>query len=126
MVTQEGSRTLILVCRRAFGEAIERVLRREGFGDFQRGGLSLAGTAVEERSDANEAFVLITDVNSAKRLAQILRACPIRGSETGLFELYTVADGLSLWTVLCRKRNESYNKLNKMLNEQVPSLAASA
>jgi hypothetical protein len=93
MVMQEGSRTLILVCRRAFGEVIERVLRREGFGDFQRGGLSLVGgTAVEERSGANEAFVLITDVNSAMRLAQILRACPIRGSETGLFELYTVAD----------------------------------
>jgi hypothetical protein len=91
MALQEGSRTLVVVCQQAFGEVIERVLRREGFRDFKRGGLDLVGgTAGGARSGASEAFVLITDVNSAKRLAQILRACPVQGGATGLFELYTI------------------------------------
>lgn len=95
MVTQEGSRTLILVCRRAFGRLIEGVLRREGFRDYQRGGLSLiGGTTAGARGGASEAFVLTTDVNSARRLAEFLRACPIRGNATGLFELYTIDHGL--------------------------------
>ena len=95
MVTQESSRTLLLACRRAFGEVIERVLRREGFGDFQRGRLSLAGGAAvgsKVGEVAGEMFVLVTDVNSARRLEDHLRACPIRGDEGELFELYTVAD----------------------------------
>jgi len=95
MVTQEGSRTLILVCRRAFGRLIERVLRREGFRDYQRGGLSLvSGTAIAAREGASEAFVLTIDVDSAGRLAALLRGCPIRGNATGLFELYTIDQGL--------------------------------
>jgi len=93
MFAKEGSRTLILVCRHGFSRLIERVLHREGFGDFQRGRLSLfGGTDMEKRSGASEAFVLMTDVNSAGRLAQVLSGCPIRGSEAGLFELYSVGD----------------------------------
>ena len=94
MVTQEGSRTLILVCRRPFGQIIERVLRREGFAEFQRGGLSLASTGLEARSLATEAFVLVTDINSANRIAEILRSCPIRGGEASYFELYKIDHGL--------------------------------
>jgi hypothetical protein len=91
MVMQEGSRTLIVICRQAFSGVVELVLRREGFGDYKRGGLSLVGgTSVETRGGASEAFVLITDINSAKRLSQILRACPVQGGATGLFELYTI------------------------------------
>jgi len=95
MGTQKDSRTLILVCRQAFGRIVERMLRSEGFQDFHRGGLDLVGgAAVEARSEASEAFVLTTDANSAKRLGQLLRACPIRGGATGLFELYTIDHGL--------------------------------
>jgi hypothetical protein len=95
MVTLEGSRTLILVCRQAFGGIIERVLRREGFRDFQRGRLTLAsgpavGPGVGEV--AGEIFVLMTDVNSESRIKDLLRACPIRGDARRLFALYTVAD----------------------------------
>jgi hypothetical protein len=110
MVTQEIPRILILVCRRAFVQVIERVLHREGFRDFQRCRLSiLGGASIEERTVATEAFVLSADVSSAKRLAQILRACPIEGSETALFELALVGDSLSSSGVLYGKRNESYN-----------------
>jgi len=71
------------------------MLRSEGFRDFHRDGLNpVGGAAVEAQGDASEAFVLTTDVNSAKRLAQFLRACPIRRSATGLFELYTIDHGL--------------------------------
>src|SRR5215831_14735129 len=97
MVRQEGSRTLILVCRRAFSRIVERVLRHEGFSHFQRGRLSLVGGAAvgpEGGEVASEVFVLVTEVSSANRLAEILRACPIRGNATGLFELYTIDQGL--------------------------------
>jgi hypothetical protein len=91
MVKQKITRTLIIVCRQNFGGMIERVLRREGFRDFRRGGLSQVGdTAVAARAEASEVFVLTTDVSSAMRLAQILGACPVRGSATDIFEMYTI------------------------------------
>jgi hypothetical protein len=93
-VTQEDSRTLILVCRRTFGLVAERVLRREGFTNFRRGGLSLVGgSAVEAQEYASEVLVLETDAGSAGRLVEVLRACPIREGATGLFALYTVGNG---------------------------------
>ena len=98
-MTQEGSRTLILVCRRDFARIIERVLRCEGFRDFRHGRLSLVGdTPAAARGGASEVFVLATDGNSAKRLAVLLRACPLQGSATDLFELYTIDHGWS-WFV---------------------------
>jgi hypothetical protein len=91
MAKKEGSRTLIVICRQAFGKVIERVLRREGFRDFQRGDISLVGgMAIVARSGDSEVFVLTADADSARRLAQILRACPVRGSATNLFEMYTI------------------------------------
>jgi hypothetical protein len=94
MATQEDSRTLILVCRRAFGLVVERMLRREGFSQFRRGGLSLVGgSAVEAQEYAGEVLVLVTDAGSARRLVEVLRACPIREGATGLFALYTVGNG---------------------------------
>ena len=93
-MTQEDSRTLILVCRRTFCLVAERVLRREGFSQFRRGGLSLVGSsAVEAHEYASEVLVLVTDASSARRLVEVLRACPIRGSATGIFALYTVGNG---------------------------------
>jgi hypothetical protein len=66
MVMQEGSRTLIAVCRKAFGRIIEHVLRREGFPDFQRGDISIAGgMAGAARDGASEVFVLRANDKSA-------------------------------------------------------------
>lgn len=91
MVMEEGSRTLIVVCRKAFGDVIEHVLRGEGFRDFQRGDISIAGgMAAAAREGAREVFVLRADDKSARRFAQILRACPVRGSAGDLLELYTI------------------------------------
>ena len=95
MVIRQDSTTLVLVCRRAFRPIIERVLHREGFGNFQHGNLSLiGGSAVEARvgAGASEVFVLMTDVGSAMRLVDILGGCPIRPAAGDLFELYTVGD----------------------------------
>lgn len=91
IVPQKNSNTLVLVCRHPFSRILERVLRREGFGHFRRGGLSLAGgTGTEAREGASEVFLLVADAGSAKRLVDILRACPIQGGAKDLFELYTV------------------------------------
>jgi hypothetical protein len=95
MGTQKDSRTLVLVCRRAFSRIVERVLHREGFNDFQRGGLSLVGgatTGARTGNSASEVFVLMTDVGSARRLVDHLRACPIRGDAENFFEVYTIGD----------------------------------
>ena len=87
----KNSNTLVLVCRQPFGRIVERVLRREGFGNFRHGGLSLAGgTGTEVRKGASEVFLLAADSESARRLVDMLRACPIQGGAENLFELYTV------------------------------------
>ena len=92
MVKQKDSRTLILVCQRAFSRIVEHLLRSEGFTNFQRGGLNeTRGKAIESR-EGKEVFVLVTDAGSATRLADVLRACPIRGTNTDLFEFYTVGN----------------------------------
>ncbi len=91
MVMQEGSRTLIVVCQKPYGRVTEHVLRREGFRDFQRGDIGMAGgMAVAAREGASEVFVLRANDKSARRLAEILRACPLRGSAGALAELYTI------------------------------------
>jgi len=87
------SRTLILVCQRVFSRIVENTLRSEGFANFGRGRLSAsAGTVSNGQSDASEVFVLTTDAGSAKRLIDLLRACPIRGTKSDLFELYLVSN----------------------------------
>ena len=87
------SRTLIVVCQRTFSRIIENILRSEGFANFARGRLSAsAGTVANAQSDASEVFVLTIDAGSAKRLIDLLRACPIRGPKSDLFELYLVSN----------------------------------
>jgi hypothetical protein len=91
MVMQEVSRTLIVVCRKPVVSVIEHLLRREGFRDFQRGDISIADSmAVAAKEGPREVFVLRADDKSARRLAQILRACPVRGNAGDLLELYTI------------------------------------
>jgi hypothetical protein len=95
MAIQKDSTTLVLVCRRAFRPIIERMLHREGFSNFQHGNLSLiGGSAVGERvgAGASEVFLVLADAVSARRLVDILGACPIRPADGDLFELYTVGD----------------------------------
>jgi hypothetical protein len=93
MTKQQGSKTLILVCRQAFTRIVERVLLSEGFTNFQRGGrTAINGLAIEPKESNSDIFVLITDVNSAMRLAGILRACPIQGGTSGLFEFYLIGN----------------------------------
>ena len=90
-VPRKNSSTLVLVCRQPFSRFVERVLRREGFDHFRRGGLSLAGgTGRTAREGASEVFLLVVDVRAARRLVDILYACPIQGGAEDLFELYTV------------------------------------
>lgn len=92
MGTEQHTKTLVLVCRRDFCRILKRVLRSEGFSDFQHGDLSLAcGATLEARVEGHtEAFVVSTDAERAERLLSLLRACPIRGEKKELFELYTV------------------------------------
>jgi hypothetical protein len=88
---QEGSMTLILICRQPFGRIIELVLRSKGFREFQHGALTLAGgSTVGDREGAGQAFVFMTDAGSASRLTEVLRACPFQQGATSLFELYSV------------------------------------
>jgi hypothetical protein len=87
-VAQKNSNTIVLVSREPVSRIVERALRREGFGNFRRGGPSLAGgTGREARESANEVFRLVADVRSARRLVDILHASRIQGGAEDLFEL---------------------------------------
>jgi len=93
-MSEQETRALVLVCRRDFCRILKRVLRSEGFSDFQHGDLSMVcGSALEDRVGGNtEVFVVSTDAEHAERLISLLRACPIRGEKEEVFELYTVGN----------------------------------
>jgi hypothetical protein len=94
MMAEEETKTLVLVCRRDFCRVLKRVLRSEGFSDFQHGDLSMVcGSTLEARVGGNtEVFVVSTDAERGEKLISLLRACPIRGEKKELFELYTVGN----------------------------------
>lgn len=92
MTDEKKAKTLVLICRRDFCRVLNRVLRAEGLNDFQHGDLSMIGRSVIESpaEGATEVFLVTADDLRAERLVRLLRACPIRGREEEVFELYIV------------------------------------
>lgn len=89
--TQEDSKTLILVCRRAFSRLLECRLGCEGFTDCLSGGHSLVwGAAVETKDGANEVFVVYGQCRLRQAADREFTLLPDSMRATGLFELYTV------------------------------------
>ena len=95
MGKDKDSTTLVLVCRKCFRQIIEPMLKREGIDNFRHGDLNLiGGPAVSARiwRGASHVFIVTTSAGSARRLLDILAACPIRVDSQIPFELYTVGD----------------------------------
>lgn len=94
IMVERRAKMLILVYRRDFCRILDRILRREGLTDFQHGDLSLAcGSELRAPvGSPKEVFVISASSDRVEKLTGLLQACPIRGANRDIFELYAVDD----------------------------------
>lgn len=94
MHTEQGTKTLVLVCHRNFCRLLDRMLQTANIDTIQHGDLSLLfGSAGRESEPENsEVYIVTTDASRAQRFITTLNACPLRTERGTLFELYLVGD----------------------------------